>query len=235
MQRTWVRAWLGFVLAMIPAAAWSLRAQSAPALYAKMAPLSQYLMSRQADVALAKSAAPPSISDHAEVVVMGGRDYETVVKGTNGFLCLVERSWTAGANDPDFWNPRLRGPLCLNPAAARSYFPITRLKTQLILAGKSKTEMFQAVAAAFQQKRLPAIEPGAMCYMLSKQGYLADADNHWHPHLMFFVAPAPDASWGANLPGTPVIVAQVPEDHLTIVMVLVARWSDGSLDTSVRN
>jgi hypothetical protein len=45
---------------------------------------------------------------------------------------------SAGADDPEFWNPKLRAPICLNPPAARTYLPITAKKTELILAGRSK-------------------------------------------------------------------------------------------------
>lgn len=233
MQRKFVR--LIFCHAIALAAAWQAYAQSNKTLYPSMAPVDQYFMADQdAEIALARSAAPKSIADHAEVLVMGRHGYQTAVKGTNGFVCLVERSWTAGIDDPDFWNPKLRGPLCLNAPAARSYLPITLMKTRIILAGKSKKQMFDAIRAALDQKKLPPIEPGAMCYMLSKQGYLADADGHWHPHLMFFAPLAEPSYWGANSPGSPVLAARDPEDRLTIFMVPVAEWSDGTLDSMVQ-
>lgn len=208
-------------------------AKDAKTAYPSMAPLAQYLMAdRNAEIALARSAAPESISRDAEVLVLGPHGYETAVKGTNGFTCIVERGWTAGIDDPDFWNPKLRGPLCLNPPAVRSYLPLTIKKTELVLAGESKAQMFAGIEAAFNKKELPALEPGAMCYMLSKGGYLADAAGHWHPHLMFFVSPADDQLWGANLPGSPVLAADDAQDHLKIVMVPVAKWSDGTLDAT---
>src|ERR1700683_4659802 len=136
--------------------------------YASMAPLDQYLMAdRNAEIALARSAAPESISRDAEVMVLGRHGYETAIKGKNGFVCIVERSWTAPLDDPNFWNPKLRGPLCLNAAGARSYLPRTIKKTDLIMAGRTKAQMVQAVTAAIENKELPAMEPGAMCYMLS--------------------------------------------------------------------
>jgi hypothetical protein len=65
-------------------------------------------MERNAEITLAGSAAPESISEDAEVMVLSRHGYETVVKGKNGFACVVQRSWTAGIDDPDFWNPKLR-------------------------------------------------------------------------------------------------------------------------------
>src|SRR5277367_4977117 len=148
--------------------------------------------------------------------------------GKSGFVCIVERSWASGIDDPGFWNPKLRGPLCLNAPAARSYLPRTLKKTDLILAGRSKAQMFEGVKASLDKKELPTIEPGAMCYMLSKQGYLNDEGGHWRPHLMFFAPLTEPAAWGADLKGSPIIAAKVTEDRLTIFMVPVAKWSDGT-------
>jgi hypothetical protein len=148
---------------------------------------------------LARSAAPESISHDAEVLVLGRHGYETAVKGQNGFVYMVQRSWTAGIDDPDFWNPKLRAPICFNPPAARSYLPFEIKKTELVLAGQSKAQMFESIKAGLDKKELPRPESGAMCYMMSKQGYLNDRDGHWHPHLMFFVPRMDALTWGADL------------------------------------
>jgi hypothetical protein len=191
-----------------------------------MAPLDQYLMpDADSEIALARSAAPASISDGAEVMVLGRDGYTTAVKGSNGFLCIVERSWGAATDAPDFWNPKVRAPHCFNPPAARTFAPIFLMKTKLVLAGKSKTEILGATASALDKKELPALEPGAMVYMMSKQQYLSDRDMSWHPHLMFFVPGDAAKSWGANLPGSPVIAANDPEERVTIFLVVVGKWS----------
>jgi hypothetical protein len=208
--------------------AWTAQAQDAKTPYPSMAPLDQYLMDRDAEIALARSAAPPSVSQDAEVMILGRHGYETAVKGKNGFVCVVERSWTAPAEDPDFWNPKLRGPICFNPPAVRTYLPLTIKKTELILAGRSKAQMFEEMKAAFDKKELPTLESGAMSYMMSKQGYLSDRDGHWHPHLMFFVPLTEPAVWGADLPGTPLIGSKVPDDRLTVFLLPIAEWSDGT-------
>ena len=211
--------------------AWHVMAQDAKAPYPSMAPLDQYLMEdRSSEIALARSAAPESISRDAEVLVLGRHGYETAIQGKNGFVCIVERSWTAPIDDPGFWNPKGRAPICLNAAAARSYLLRTIKKTDLILAGRTKAQMVEAIAAAIDKKELPAMEPGAMCYMLSKQGYLSDRDGHWHPHLMFFVSQADPAAWGAGLPGSPVFAFNDTWEHLTTFLVPVRVWSDGTPD-----
>jgi hypothetical protein len=196
--------------------------------YPKMAPIDQYMMTPDAEIALARSAAPESLSRDAEVMVLGRHGYKTAVKGKNGFVCVVERSWTAGIDDPDFWNPKLRGPICFNPAAARSYLPQTIRKTQWILAGRSKAQMSEDLSAALDKKELPAPEAGAMCYMMSKQQYLGDSGGNWHPHLMFFLPPTDLIAWGAGLPGSPIIGDKDVQGRMTVFMIPVGKWSDGT-------
>jgi hypothetical protein len=218
-----------FGLVVLLGVVWQAQAQDAKTPYPSMAPLDQYLMERNAEIALARSAAPESISQDAEVMVLGRRGYETVVKGKNGFVCMVQRSWAAGIDDPDFWNPKLRAANCFNPPAARTYLRNTIKRTELVLAGRSKAQMFEGIKVAFDKKELPELEPGAMCYMMSKQSYLSDRDGRWHPHLMFFVPLMDPAAWGAGLPESPVIlgVKDTP-DRLSIFLIPVAKWSDGT-------
>lgn len=203
------------------------QAQTTP--YPAMAPLDQYLMpDKNIEIALARTAAPPSISDNAEVMVLGPQGYTTAVKGSNGFLCIVERSWGASTVERDFWNPKIRSPICFNPAAARTFANIFLMRTRLVLEGKSKPEIVAATESAFNNKDLLPLEPGAMCYMLSRQQYLNDDGKSWHPHVMFFVSGDAAKTWGADLPGSPVIAANDPEEHATIFMVVVGKWSDGT-------
>ena len=205
--------------------------QETAASYSKMAPIDQYLMAdRNAEIAMARSAAPPSISSGAEVMVLGRRGYETAVKGKNGFVCLVERSWMSPFDFPEFWNPKMRGPICFNPAAVRSILPLTFKRTELVLSGMSKDQVIEGIKA-FDAKGLPPLEPGAMCYMMSTQGYLNDSAGHWVPHLMFYVPLTDPKSWGANLPGSPVMLNpqfQGAPEPITEFMIPVATWSDGT-------
>lgn len=232
MKRKCLRATVlsSLALVLMLAEAWPAHAQEAKAPYPSMAPLDQYLMERSSEIALARSAAPPSISQDAEVLVLAQHGYETAVKGKNGFECIVQRSWTAGIDDPDFWNPRLRAPICFNAPAARSYLPLTIKKTELVFAGRTKAQMFDAIEGAIDRKELPTPESGAMCYMMSKQGYLNDRDGHWHPHLMFFAPRTDPAVWGANLPGSPIIASEVNVERLTVILIPVGQWSDGTAD-----
>ena len=205
------------------------RAQ-APAPYPAMAPIAQYRMaSRAEEIALARSAAPPGISGQAGVLVLGARDYETAATGTNGFVCIVERSWDSDLDDVEFWNPKNRAPICYNPAAARSVLPTYLERTRWVLAGATLPEIIARTRAQREAKAVPAPEIGAMCYMLSKDGYLSDnAGGHWRPHLMFFVPHTDLASWGADIKGGPVMGDSNPLDPVTVFFVPVPAWSDGT-------
>jgi hypothetical protein len=110
-------------------------AQDAATAYTKMAPIDQYLMADQsAEIAMARSAAPESISRDADVMVLRRHGFETAVKGKNGFVCVVGRGWTSAA-DADFWNPKVRVPMCVNAAAAHSYLLRLTKETEWGLAG----------------------------------------------------------------------------------------------------
>jgi hypothetical protein len=208
------------------------RAQGTSGPYASMAPLDRYLIAdRNAEITLAKSAAPKSISDNADVMVLERQGYKTAAKGTNGFVCMVERSWTAPFGNPEFWNPKIRGPICFNPPAARTYLPITISRTQLALAGKSETQVRDAINSAFDKRELPALEAGSMCYMLSKRGYLGDQAGHFHPHLMFWAERTKPETWGAGAPGSPVMGEEEIPGRLTIFIIPVGKWSDGTSDS----
>jgi hypothetical protein len=203
--------------------------------YPKMAPLEQYLIAdRTSEIALARSAAPPSISSDAAVLVLTPRGYVTAAEGKNGFVCFVDRSWSSNFDDPEFWNPRGRGPTCMNAAATRSVLPVLNRLTELALAGKSREEILARMKHAIAKKELLPPEIGSMSYMMSKQQYLNDGVVHWHPHLMFYVpGDTNPAAWGANLPSSPVFGGgqDLPGGGRmpwTIFFVPISRWSDGT-------
>src|SRR6201981_2260985 len=210
-----------FALLVVLGTAYQATAQDAKAPYPNMAPIEQCLMTDQsAEIALARSAAPESISRDAGVLVLGRHGFETAVPGKNGFVCIVERSWTS-APDPDFWNPKVRTPICYNAAAARSLLPRNIKRTSLALTGRTQAQVDEAIVAAVDKKELPAMEPGAMCYMMSKQGNGGDSVEHWPPHLMFYFSQTDPAIWGANLPGSPILAMSDDHEHLTEFVVAV--------------
>jgi hypothetical protein len=225
------------VLAVVLSAAWPGQAGDAKATYPSMAPLEQYLIADQnAEIALARSAAPVAISRDAEVLVLGRHGYETAVKGKNGFVCVVERGWMGpfdGELSANFWNPKLRGPVCFNPPAARSILPMTYKRTEMVLAGQSKAQIIEGIKT-FIKQGLPPLEPGAMSYMMSKEQYLTDEDHHnWMAHLMFYTPLMDGGVWGADVSNSPVMLnpqfSGAPEP-IDVFMVPAGWWSDGTAD-----
>lgn len=216
---------LAFVLTAVGSAC----ADVAKRAYPVMGPVEQYRMaSTSEEVALSRSAAPTSISGDASVLTLGDHGYETALKGKNGFVCLVQRSWASGFEEADFWNPKLRAPICFNAAAVRSVLPGYLERTKWVLAGVSRTDMISRTKAELAANRIATPEPGAMSYMMSKQGYLGDLAGHWHPHLMFFRVHTDGADWGADLHGSPVFAARDDLEPITTFFVLVPTWSDGT-------
>jgi len=214
-------------------------AQDTATTYPKMAPIEEYLMGRDAEIALARSAAPDSISHDATVMVLTRHGYETAVKGKNGWVCLVDRGWSGMFDYPEFWNPKIRGAACVNPPVARSFLPYDYKRTKLILAGHSKEEVIAATKAAIDKKELPILERG-ICYMMSKSAYLGDDGDHDMPHLMFYEAAKDGTAWGANLTNSPVMgvsywsmsTKAYPQlkafPPIFVYLVPVDKWSDGT-------
>jgi hypothetical protein len=204
--------------------------------YPVMAPLEEYIMAdRDAEVALARSAAPPTISNDATVLVLTRQGFQTAVEGKNGFVCFVDRAWTSPFDDSEFWNPKKRGPTCMNAPAARSALPVISRLNELALAGLSKDAILARMKESIAKKEFGPPEIGSMSYMMSKSQYLADDGPHWHPHLMFYMPGEMNGSvWGANLPARSAVFGggtDLPGGGRmpwTLFFVPVPIWSDGT-------
>ncbi|MBX6333640.1 MAG: hypothetical protein IRY91_17475 [Gemmatimonadaceae bacterium] len=187
---------------------------------------------RAAEVALARSAAPAAVSDSATVLVLTRTGFVEAARGTNGFTCLVLRSFSGRLDDPTFWNPRVRAPICFNPPAVRTVLPPMLTIAEWVLSGSSATELAARIRRAFATHEFPMPAPGAMAYMLSSQQYLLDDNPHWLPHLMLFYDKSlPASAWGAGGPAAPVIDASAGDTVVPVqtLLVPVRRWSDGTL------
>jgi hypothetical protein len=200
----------------------------------RMAPLSQYLMSPQAEIALARDAAPVAISKHATILVLGAHGYAVARKGQNGFTCIVERGWMQPFGAPNFWSVKVRAPICYNAAAARTVLVYTFKRTEMVLAGASKSQIQDRIVAGIRANALPTPEPSSMAYMMSKSQYLNDDGKAWYPHVMIFTPMADSAdagaSWGADRRLSPVVFDardKMPEPW-TCFFIPVAHWSDGT-------
>lgn len=205
-------------------------ADASPAVYPHMAPIAQYEIAGVAtEIALARSAAPASISGPARILILGKHGYETADAGKNGFVCLVVRSWDVSFDNPEFWNPKVRAPQCFNAAGARSVLPRYLERTRWVLAGYSMSKMRAQEQAARAAGRGMKPLPGSICYMMSKEGYLNDAvAGPWYPHVMTFALDAKPTDWGANFADSPMAADDTNYKPVTIFMVVVPAWSDGT-------
>lgn len=186
------------------------------------------IANRQQEIALARSAAPPSISMLATVMVLGPRGYVIAAHGSNGFVCLVVRSWdnTTSARRSLFWNANFRAPMCYNAPGAQSVLRRYLMRTQWVAAGANRAQISARAESAWASGRLEAPLPGAMCYMMSRRGrWIGGHPGPWRPHLMLFFPRGQAPVWGANLAGVPVLTTT--EEDITILYVLVPEWSGG--------
>ena len=224
-----VFASLVLALIFVVSTPWRMQAQdnSEPS---TMLPLDQYLMDRDAEITLARSAAPPSIGKDATIMVLGRHGYETAVEGKNGFVCMVGRSWDLPKNNPAFWDPKIHGTVCFNAAAARSFLPTYIKKTELALAGRSNSQIEDVIIDGIAKGELPTPEPGSMAYMMSKQAYLnASVKGPWLPHVMFYVPEIDPKALGSDLgEDVPLDATEVKVGRYTVIDVPVSSWSDGT-------
>ena len=190
--------------------------------YPNMAPIAQYRMDRDAEIALARTAAPASISRDAQIMVLGEKNFDVAVPGKNGFVCAVGRAFAGPLSNPEFWNPKNRSPICYNAAAARSLWPYAMKQTGMALAGASKAQITDAVRAAVARKELGPPDAGSMAYMMSKRAYLTDQGGHNLAHVMFELPRGGvfqnDPDYFVSWDPAPVIEFNVP----------VGQWSDGT-------
>jgi hypothetical protein len=202
----------------------------APNPYPTMAPVLQYLMPRAAETEMARSAAPASISSKATILVMTRTGYITAIKGSNHWVCLVGRMWSAGLDDPEFWNPKGRGAACLNPVAVQSVLPFYLARAKWALAGDTRDEIAKKSQAAYANHQF--VEPRGFALMLSKESYLNDGvAGPWRPHIMPFVAKDKLGTWGVGFKGSPIIspaTATFRSYEPVTIVILAPFWSDGS-------
>ena len=195
-----------------------------------IASIDPYLMDRDTEIEMARSAAPRSVSSGAKVLVLGRHGYETAVEGTNGFVCLVGRSWDLPKDNPAFWDPKIHGPICLSAPAVRSYLPVALKKTELAIAGRSNIQIEDAIIAGIATGELPTPEPGSLSYMMSKQGYLnAGVKGPWLPHVMFYVREIDPKALGSDLgDDVPLDAHEDRVGRFTVIDIPVSKWSDGT-------
>jgi hypothetical protein len=190
----------------------------------KYPPLSEYLMPRDAEIALAKTAAPANISDRATIKVLTSSGFQVVHQGSNGFVCMVMRAWSAPTYTPAqfrnlVYDAKVRAPICFDPGAARTVIPYYELRTTLGMAGKSPDQIAEGVQAAYVTGKLPRREAVAFAYMWSAHQHLGPGIDAWHPHMMIFAPYYENSMLGGNEFGSP--NPQVSDDAGTPFSVVV--------------
>lgn len=190
--------------------------------------LSEYMMQRDVEVALAKSAAPANISEHATIRVLTNSGYQVVREGDNGFVCMVMRGWTAPTYTPAqfrelVYDPTVRAPICFDPNASRNVMPYYELRSKLAMENKTPDQIAEGIQAAYAKGALPRREAVSFAYMWSADQNLGGPVGHWHPHMMVFSPYYENATLGNNefarpIPfvsddgGTPFAVVVIPVD-----------------------
>jgi len=218
--------WSSLVFGSPPLAA-QLAAQQAPK--PDVAPF--LITGRNAEIRLARTAAPPSISDSATVLVLERTGYVQATRGGNGFTCVVIRSLAGSLDLPGLWSPRISAPHCFNPSAVRTVMPVLLKQTEWLLSGESPTEVAAHIARAYANRELTPPATGSMAFMMSPEQRLTESGSHGLPHLMFFYDKSqPASAWGAGASGSPVLYDSAADVHAPFLtlFVLVRQWSNGA-------
>jgi hypothetical protein len=191
--------------------------------------ISAYLMPQDSEIALAKSAAPPNISDRATIKVLTTTGFQNVHEGDNGFVCMVMRGWAAPTYTPAqfrdlVYDPKVRAPICFDPLASRTVMPYYELRSKLGMENKTPDQIAQGIEAAYARGELPKRDGVSFAYMWSADQNLASGVGHWHPHMMVFSPYYENSMLGGNMFGSP--LPQVSDDGRTPFTVVVIPVDD---------
>jgi len=166
-------------------------------------PLREYMMAADAEVALARSAAPDKVSSRASVKTLTTSGYKIAVQGDNGFVCMVMRGWSAPSFTPVqerqlVYDAKLRAPICFDPVASRTVLPLQELRAKLGMEGKDPDAIAHEVASAYALGRLPKMEGVAFGYMWSAGQHLGGNAGAWRPHMMVYAPYYKNSMLGDN-------------------------------------
>ena len=220
---------LVLLLAGASVAAAQTRAQPQLQIEKRYPALTEFMMPRDAEIALARSAGPEHLSSSATIKILTASGFKVAIEGDNGSACMVLRGWGAPTYNPEHFRDfiyvgDLRAPICFDPVSARTMMPYYELRHKLGLEGKTADEIAKGVEAAYAKGELPKIEP-SIGYMLSRNMYLGPHLGHGfvYPHIMLFLPYYTNAMLGGNerrsgFPflsddsGTPFSVTVIPLD-----------------------
>jgi len=193
-------------------------------------PLGEFMMARDAEMTLARSAAPANVSDRATIEVLTTSGYQVARQGDSGFVCMVMRGWTAPTySPPNFrdlvYDATVRAPICFDPEASRTVKPYYELRSRLGMEGLTPDAIAERVQAAYVKGELPKRDGVSFAYMWSADQHLGPGVGHWHPHVMVFAPYYDNAMMGGNPFGSP--TPQVTDDAGTPFAVVVIPVDDG--------
>ena len=233
-----IRIFFSTMVSLMPLA---LNAQSGSPVRA-YPPLNEYLMAREAEIAMARSAAPSNVSDKAMIKVLSSAGYQVAREGDNGFVCLVLRGWAAPTYTPDqfrefVYEASIRAPICFDPAASRTVLPYYELRSRLGMEGKSPAQIAEGVQTAYAKGELVRRDGVSFAYMWSADQTLGPGIGHWHPHMMVFAPYYDNTMLGGNpfghvFPqvsddaGTPFTVVVIPVDDRLAIKSVPLKQSD---------
>jgi hypothetical protein len=137
---------------------------------------------RERQIGLALSAAPTEVSSKATVYVLGLKGYEKAREGTNGFSCLIERSFKGTTQTSS-------APACFDAVGSGSIMVAYLRREELRAEGKSEAEIKDDIAKGYEDGRFKVPGPGFL-YMMSNENFVynnvSGKSGFVAPHLMFY-------------------------------------------------
>lgn len=137
------------------------------------------VMARDAEIALARSAAPEQISSTARIWVWNGSAYQVADSGRSKVNCYVARHWVPSVE-----------PHCLDEEASATILPILMRKIELYAQGKTDAEVERDIASRISAGTLKLPSRPAITYMMSAAQDLVSGEGAavgaWQPHLMIY-------------------------------------------------
>ena len=124
---------------------------------------------REQQIALALSAAPTEVSSKATVYILGPKGYEKVREGTNGFSCLIERSFRGTTQTSS-------APACFDAEGSRTITVAYLRREELRAEGKSEAEIKDDIAKGYEDGRFKTPGPGFL-FMMSSENYVYDSES----------------------------------------------------------
>jgi len=184
------------------------------------------LLPRDLEIALARSAAPPSVASRARVWIFAAGTYVIADSGSSGVQCRVGRGW-----------PQALEPHCFDEEGARTIMPIEMRKDELLHRGVSTDSVEREIAAGIAAGRYRLPQRPAVSWMLSSAQVLYDDDGTrvgaWRPHIMiYYPYLTPEGvGTGTNQDLAAGIVVS-PGSPMSNIMIVVPKAVDPALDSS---